>query len=277
MRSSRSPPPPRPAASTPSAERSGRRPTADPGIGVRATVRGQVVTVGRPAPGSPETAVDGATAVVVRVDGEVAGVLALADDLRPGAADAVASLTALTGRTPALLTGDADRPAAAVAGRLGISEVHAGLLPDGKADVVDGWRRDGRTVLAAGDGVNDAPLLAVADVGLAVGHGASALSVQAGDGVLLRDPMGGLPALVTLSRRATRVAKANLVFAGAVIAGLVAWDLIGTLPLVLGVAGHELSTVVVCLNGLRLLAGRSASRTPEVADRRATRGEVAVG
>ncbi|MBN9113252.1 MAG: cadmium-translocating P-type ATPase [Pseudonocardia sp.] len=251
--------------------------TAEPGIGVRATVRGQVVTVGRPAPGSPETAVDGATAVVVRVDGEVAGVLALADDLRPGAADAVASLTALTGRTPALLTGDADRPAAAVAGRLGISEVHAGLLPDGKADVVDGWRRDGRTVLAAGDGVNDAPLLAVADVGLAVGHGASALSVQAGDGVLLRDPMGGLPALVTLSRRATRVAKANLVFAGAVIAGLVAWDLIGTLPLVLGVAGHELSTVVVCLNGLRLLAGRSASRTPEVADRRATRGEVAVG
>ncbi|GEL26443.1 metal-transporting ATPase [Pseudonocardia sulfidoxydans NBRC 16205] len=246
---------------------------AEPGIGVRATVRGQMVTVGRPA--TPE-AVE-ATVVEVRVDGELRGTLGLADDLRPGAADAVASLTALTGRTPVLLTGDAEHPAAAVAERLGITEVHAGLLPDDKADVVEAWRRDGRTVLAAGDGVNDAPLLAVADVGLAVGHGASALSVQAGDGVLLRDPMGGLPTLVALSRRATRVAKANLVFAGTVIAGLVAWDLIGTLPLVLGVAGHELSTVVVCLNGLRLLVDRSASRTPTVADRPSTRSEVAVG
>lgn len=250
---------------------------AEPGIGVRATVGGKIVTVGRPAPGSAET---DETLVVVRVDGEKRGTLALADDLRPGACETVSSLTALTGRTPALLTGDAERPAAAVAGRLGITEVHAGLLPDGKADVVEEWRREGRTVLAAGDGVNDAPLLAVADVGLAVGHGASALSVQAGDGVLLRDPMGGLPALVTLSRRATRVARANLAFAGAVIVGLVAWDLIGTLPLVLGVAGHELSTVVVCLNGLRLLLDRTARtpvRTPTAADRPAPRNEVAVG
>ncbi|ODU06968.1 MAG: cadmium-translocating P-type ATPase [Pseudonocardia sp. SCN 72-86] len=248
---------------------------AEPGIGVRATVRGQVVTVGRPAPGSPRVEVGDATAVEVRVDGEVAGVLAIADDLRLGAADAVASLTALTGREPVLLTGDAERPARAAAARLGITDVRAGLLPDDKADVVEEWRRAGRTVLAAGDGVNDAPLLAVADVGLAVGHGASALSVQAGDAVLLRDPMGGLPALVTLSRRATRVAKANLVFAGAVIAGLVAWDLFGTLPLVLGVAGHELSTVVVCLNGLRLLVDRTSARNLTVADRPVDTSEVA--
>ncbi|GAY08783.1 heavy metal translocating P-type ATPase [Pseudonocardia sp. N23] len=244
---------------------------AEPGIGVRAIVDGQVVTVGRPSPGSTETE---ATVVVVRVDGEVRGTLGLADDLRPGAHEAVASLAALTGRTPVLLTGDAERPARAVATRLGITEVHSGLLPDGKADVVEDRQRDGRTVLAAGDGVNDAPLLAVADVGLAVGHGASALSVQAGDGVLLRDPMGGLPALVTLSRRATRVARVNLAFAGAVIAGLVAWDLIGTLPLVLGVAGHELSTVVVCLNGLRLLLDRT-HRDPGLVPRPVDSREVA--
>jgi P-type E1-E2 ATPase len=246
---------------------------------VRASVGGQEVTVGRPVPGElvgADVEAGGATAVVVRVDGRVAGVLGIADDLRPGAAGAVDALTGLTGRVPVLLTGDADRPAAAVAARLGIREVHAGLLPDGKADIVEAWRRDGRTVLAAGDGVNDAPLLAVADVGLAVGHGASALSVQAGDGVLLRDPMGGLPALVTLSRRATRVARANLAFAGAVIAGLVAWDLVGTLPLVLGVVGHELSTVVVCLNGLRLLVGgvRRPGRDATVAGRVATGSEV---
>ncbi|MFC7655691.1 HAD-IC family P-type ATPase [Pseudonocardia benzenivorans] len=183
-------------------------------------------------------------------------------------------------RGPVLLTGDAARPAAAVAARLGLVDVRSGLLPDDKADVVEAWRRDGRTVLAAGDGVNDAPLLAVADVGLAVGAGASALSVQAGDGVLLRDPMAVLPALVELARRATRVARANLVVAGAVIAGLVTWDLVGTLPLVLGVAGHELSTVVVCLNGLRLLVGgaRVARERPlPAADRAEGSSEVVRG
>ncbi|GJF02836.1 heavy metal translocating P-type ATPase [Pseudonocardia sp. D17] len=267
---------------------------AEPGIGVRATVGGREVTVGRPSRGDaagpagwtgPAGAVEdvegsGATAVVVSVDGQVRGVLGITDDVRPGAASAVDALTRLTGAAPVLLTGDAARPAAAVAARLGLVDVRSGLLPDDKADVVEAWRRDGRTVLAAGDGVNDAPLLAVADVGLAVGAGASALSVQAGDGVLLRDPMAVLPALVELARRATRVARANLVVAGAVIAGLVTWDLVGTLPLVLGVAGHELSTVVVCLNGLRLLVGgaRVARELPlSAADRAEGSSEVVRG
>lgn len=229
-----------------------------PGTGVSAVVAGVEVVVGRPDPDDgpdARAAVDrheaaGRTAVVVRVGGRDAGVVALADELRPGAADAVRSLTAALGSVPALLTGDALAPARAVAARLGVDDVRAGLLPADKAAVAAAHPG---TVLAVGDGINDAPLLATARVGLAVGEGAGALAVQASDGVLLRDPLGSLVPLLALARRARRVAQANLAFAAAVIVGLVTWDLAGTLPLAVGVAGHELSTVLVCLNGLRLL------------------------
>jgi heavy metal translocating P-type ATPase len=221
---------------------------AVPGSGVRAVVGGREVWVGR----SATPAVDH-TVVDVLVDGEPAGTLVLADELRPGARAAVAALADAVGEAPALLTGDAAGPAEGVAARVGVSRVHAGLLPADKAAIVDGWRAEGRTVLAVGDGINDAPLLATADVGLAVAEGAGSLSAEAADGVLLRDPLGAPAPLVTLARRACRVARANLAFAAAVIAGLVVWDLAGTLPLAVGVAGHELSTVLVCLNGLRLL------------------------
>jgi P-type E1-E2 ATPase len=221
---------------------------AVPGSGVRAVVGGREVWVGRPAtPAVDHTVVD------VLVDGQPAGTLVLADELRPGARAAVTALADAVGDAPALLTGDAAGPAEGVAARLGVSRVHAGLLPADKAALVEEWRAAGRTVLAVGDGINDAPLLATADVGLAVGEGAGALSAEAADGVLLRDPLGAPASLVTLARRARRIARANLAFAAAVIVGLVVWDLAGTLPLAVGVAGHELSTVLVCLNGLRLL------------------------
>lgn len=213
----------------------------------------------------------GDTAVVVWVDGEPAGVLTLADRLREGAVPAVAALGSLVG-PPALLTGDAAGPAAAVGAQLGISDVHAGLLPADKAATVERWQREGRSVLAVGDGLNDAPLLATADVGLAVrgslGEGASGLSVSAADGVLLRDPLTALAPLVALCRRARRIARANLTFAAVVIVTLVGWDLFGTLPLALGVAGHELSTVLVCLNGLRLLANPAWPTPTRPKDRR---------
>ncbi|MCE0761363.1 heavy metal translocating P-type ATPase [Pseudonocardia kujensis] len=218
---------------------------------------GAVVTVGRPTGGEVRERVaaverEGHTAVVVRVDDVPVGLLVLADEVRPGAAGAIAAVARAVA-PPVLLTGDAAGPARLVGQRIGVDAVRAGLLPADKAAAVEELERGGRRVLAAGDGLNDAPLLATAHVGLAVGEGAGTLSVEAADGVLLRDPLGALAPLAGLARRARRIARANLAFAAAVIAGLVTWDLVGTLPLALGVAGHELSTVLVCLNGLRLL------------------------
>lgn len=246
-----------------------------PGEGVRAVVGTALITVGRPTSGEERERVaeaerGGHTAVVVRVDDVPAGLLVLADEVRPGAAEAIAAVERAVA-PPVLLTGDAEGPARLVGDRIGVGEVRAGLLPADKAAAVEELERGGRRVLAAGDGLNDAPLLATAHVGLAVGEGAGTLSVEAADGVLLRDPLGALAPLAALARRARRVARANLAFAAVVIVGLVTWDLVGTLPLALGVAGHELSTVLVCLNGLRLLLrpGWPASERGERGERHA--------
>ncbi|WP_233899246.1 heavy metal translocating P-type ATPase [Pseudonocardia dioxanivorans] len=257
--------------------RSAQEFTAVPGEGVRARVDGSEVLVGRPqllAKPDPDIDAmvaqlqdDGHTAVLVIIDGEAAALVGLSDKPRPGAADAVRALGQEIGTEPEILTGDAARPAAVLADQVGVHRVHADLLPADKVAVIRRHQSSGRRVLAVGDGLNDSPLLVAADVGLVVGDaaggGAGALTVQAADGVLTRDPLGALAPLVTLARRARRIARVNLAFAAAVIVGLAAWDLLDTLPLALGVAGHELSTVIVCLNGLRLLTSpRSTSPTP---------------
>ncbi|MEU6141860.1 heavy metal translocating P-type ATPase [Streptomyces sp. NPDC047081] len=195
----------------------------------------------------------GRTAVLVVVDGVPVGVLGLADRLRSGAAVTVSSLGALTGRTPVLLTGDNPRAAAHLAAEAGIEDVRAGLLPEDKVGAVAELERAGRRVLVVGDGVNDAPALAAAHTGVAMGRAGSDLALETADAVIVRDELATVPAVIALSRRARRLVVQNLVVAGVFIAGLVAWDLAGTLPLPLGVAGHEGSTVIVGLNGLRLL------------------------
>ncbi|MDT3397529.1 HAD-IC family P-type ATPase, partial [Streptomyces sp. B1866] len=197
---------------------------------------------------------DGRTAVVVAVDGEPAGVLGLADRPREDAAATVAALGALTGGAPVLLTGDNPRAAARLAAETGATEVRAGLLPQDKAAAVGALQRAGRKVLVVGDGVNDAPALAAAHAGVAMGRAGSDLALETADAVVVRDELAAVPAVVDLSRRARRLVARNLVIAGTFITGLVVWDLAGTLPLPLGVAGHEGSTVLVGLNGLRLLA-----------------------
>jgi heavy metal translocating P-type ATPase len=250
-----------------------------PGRGVTGTVDGTTVAVLDPATldaepdeVAPQRA-QGRTAVVVTVDDEAVGVLGISDAVRVDAATAVHRLAALTGRTPVLLTGDSAAAAAPVAAAVGITDVRAGLLPEDKTAAVAALQAGGRRVLALGDGVNDAPALATAEVGVAMGARGSALSIAAADVVVLRPELGGVPAVVELARRAQAVVTQNLVLAGTVIVALVTWDLLGTLPLPLGVAGHEASTVLVCLNGLRLLrrgAWPTTARSPGGDDRQHT-------
>ncbi|MFI0927185.1 heavy metal translocating P-type ATPase [Streptomyces sp. NPDC021012] len=233
--------------------------TAEPGRGVRAVVDGREVRVRRAAGAHADTAVE------VLVDGTPAAVLDLSDRLREGAPEAVAALARLTGTAPALLTGDNAGAAARIAAEAGLADVRAGLLPHEKAEAVREWERAGAKVLLVGDGVNDAPALAAAHTGIAMGRAGSDLALETADAVVVRDELRAIPAVVSLSRRARRLVLQNLVIAGAFITALVTWDLAGHLPLPLGVAGHEGSTVLVGLNGLRLLgesAWRRASTNP---------------
>ena len=247
-----------------------------PGRGVRAIVDGRTVEVGSPAlltdPGHALEALAivtsiearGATAAVVVVDGAVAGILGLTDRVRADAPATVADLTAATTHPPVLLTGDNARAADRLAGEVGITNVHAELLPADKVTQIRELQSGGRRVLLVGDGVNDAPALATAHLGVAMGGHGSDLALETADAVIIRDELATLPAVIALSRRARRTVTANLAIAATVITGLVIWDLAGHLPLPLGVAGHEGSTVIVGLNGLRLLR-RSAWR-PTVVD-----------
>jgi P-type E1-E2 ATPase len=198
----------------------------------------------------------GRTAVVVTSDGEPVGVLGIADQLRPDAVTAVARLTQLTTAPPVLLTGDNPQAAAALAAEVGIGDIRASLLPEQKVTAVRALEAAGQRVTVVGDGVNDAPALAAAHLGVAMGRHGSDLALETADLVVVRDELATLSAAITISRQARRVVYANLVFAAVVIAALVTIDLVGHLPLPLGVAGHEGSTVVVGLNGLRLLRRR---------------------
>jgi heavy metal translocating P-type ATPase len=257
-----------------------------PGRGVTARIGAVIVRVGSPALlDDMSPAVDrsrlharasaviaaseaaGRTATVVLVDGYPAGVLGLADQVRAEARDATADLTALTGHTPVLLTGDNAGAATRLAEEVAISDVRAGLLPADKVAEVHALQQAGRKVLLVGDGVNDAPALAAADLGLAMGRHGSDLALETSDAVIVRDELSTLPKVIDLSRRARRVVVANLVIAATVITALVTWDLVGYLPLPLGVAGHEGSTVIVGLNGLRLLR-KSAWRRAGTPNRR---------
>ncbi|MFJ9847427.1 heavy metal translocating P-type ATPase [Kitasatospora sp. NPDC101155] len=239
-----------------------------PGIGVTATVDGRSVAVGAPARllNGAEDAVSaraaaiateledgGHTAVLIEADSVPVGVLGIADRLRPDAAGTVTALTALTGTKPMLVTGDNPRAAARLAAEVGITDVRAGLLPQDKVTAVKEQETAGRKVLVIGDGVNDAPALAAAHTGIAMGRAGSDLALETADAVIVRDELATVPAVVALSRRARSFVVQNLVIASVFITALVVWDLVATLPLPLGVLGHEGSTVIVGLNGLRLL------------------------
>nr|WP_283215122.1 heavy metal translocating P-type ATPase [Pseudofrankia sp. DC12] len=260
-----------------------------PGTGVTATIEDRVVAVGSPArlldgrDDHPAAAVaahlesDGRTAVLVEIDGTPVGLIGIADRLRADAAVSVATLTALTGNAPVLVTGDNPRAAARLADEAGITDVRAGLLPQDKVTAITGLQQAGHRVLVVGDGVNDAPALAAAHTGIAMGRTGSGLALETADAVVVRDELATIPTVLALARRARRLVVQNLLIAAMFITGLVIWDLSGSLPLPIGVAGHEGSTVIVGLNGLRLLADAAWRRARTgSADEPPRKGQIAV-
>ncbi len=191
------------------------------------------------------------------------GAIAIADVLRPDAPAVIQRLRANGIERIVMLTGDNSRVARAIAQQAGVDEFHADLLPEDKVRVIKELKTIG-PVAMIGDGVNDAPALATATVGIAMGAAGTDVAMETADIVLMSDNLENIAFALDLARHARRVIIQNLAFALAVILVLIISALGFRLPLPLGVIGHEGSTVLVCLNGLRMLTFRSARWTRPV-------------
>ncbi len=236
------------------------------GKGIEAEVEGRRILIGNdamfadighhPSPAAVEIAQrlrgEGKTAMYVGDESGVKAVVAVADTLRPDAKSVIARLKQLGVQDIAMLTGDNAMVARSIGAELGITDVRADLLPEDKLVVIEGMKANG-TVAMVGDGVNDAPALATATTGIAMGGAGTDVALDTADIVLMADDLTRLPYAIELSRKTRRIIKQNLTFALAVIAVLVTAALTIGIPLPLGVVGHEGSTVLVVLNGLRLL------------------------
>jgi len=241
------------------------------GKGVQGVVDGRAVLVGRqsllaewsqelsPALVAAKTQAEGEGKTVVAVgwDGQARGVLVVADTVKPTSAEAVAQLKAL-GLTPVLLTGDNEAVARQIAAEVGIDEVIAEVLPKDKVDVVTRLQAEGRVVAMIGDGVNDAPALAQADLGLAMGTGAD-VAIEASDITLVRGDLRSAVDAIRLSRATLRTIKTNLFWAFAYNVAAIPVAALGMLNPMLAGAAMALSSVFVVGNSLRLRGFRSVT------------------
>ncbi len=248
-----------------------------PGHGVIAEINGHRLRVGRVAsmsdcPAMPEALSarqreledGGKTVVAVLRDNEPLGLIALADERRADAAPLIAALSK-RGIVPVILTGDNQRVADSIAKQVGISRVYAGLLPQEKASAIGQLRREFGPVAMVGDGINDAPALAMADIGIAMGVAGTDVALETADVVLMGDRLERIADALRLSARARRVVWQNIAFSLAVIALLTVGVFAVNLPLPLGVLGHEGSTVIVVMNGLLSLLALPELRRRQLA------------
>ena len=173
--------------------------------------------------------------------------------MRSEAAQAIAHLKRLGIEQIVMLTGDNERTAHSIAQQIGITQVYAELLPEDKVRVIQKLQKTYKTVAMVGDGINDAPALAQASVGIAMGIAGSDVALETADVVLMADHLGKLEHAINLGRRTQRIVKQNVVFALSFIVLLLIANFLGDITLPLGVLGHEGSTVLVTLSGLRLL------------------------
>ena len=237
------------------------------GHGITGVVDGSAARLGKPgfvAAGELDAGVEhlqrgGSTVVLVERGGRLLGAVAVRDELRPESAAVVARLRSLGVRRVAMLTGDNRRTAEALGRDAGVDEVHAELLPEDKVSAIEALRSEG-SVAMVGDGINDAPALACADVGIAMGAMGSDVAIQAADVALMGEDLAHLPSAVAHAQRAGRIMRQNLALSGLILLTLIPLAATGTLGLATVVATHELAEIVVIANGVR--AGRRRS-TPD--------------
>lgn len=196
---------------------------------------------------------DGKTAVIVAVDGIELGVLGIADPPRSTAAAMLDRLKANGIDHVVMLTGDAPRTAQAVANTVGISEVRAGLLPEDKLEHIRQLQRDGHVVAMVGDGINDAPALATADIGIAMGAAGTDVAIETADIALMADDLLKIPEAIGLSKATLHNIRQNVLIALLTVTGLLIGVLLGKVHMAGGMFIHELSVLVVVFNGMRLL------------------------
>ncbi len=235
---------------------------AKTGQGIVGQVDGKQVTVGKTitkvdsevlSKASDTLENEGKTVVWVSVEEEVMGLIAVADTIKPEAHQAIASLKKLGIKATVMVTGDNERTAQSVGEMLHLDRVHGQLLPEDKLGVISQLEQQYQTVAMVGDGINDAPALAAATVGVAMGTGGTDVALESADIVLMSDNLVKLSQAIELGRRANSIIKQNITFALFFIFLLLLANLVGSINLPLGVIGHEGSTLLVTLNGLRLL------------------------
>ena len=204
-------------------------------------------------PDAQQLEAEGKTVVWVSYAGEILGIIAIADTPRLNAAATIKRLKDLGVEQIVMLTGDNKRTAQSVAQQLAIDEVYAELLPEDKVSVIRRLQRQYQTVAMVGDGINDAPALAQASVGIAMGVAGSDVALETADIVLMADRLEKLEQAIILGRRSQRIVKQNITFALSFIVLLLVANFVGNITMPLGVIGHEGSTVLVTLSGLRML------------------------
>jgi Cd2+/Zn2+-exporting ATPase len=229
------------------------------GVGLEDTLTGKQITSQQNLPSSTlhthaqELEAEGKTVIWVAYAGQLLGIIAIADTIRPSAATTLKRLKQLGIEQIVMLTGDNQRTAESVAQQLGVDQVYAELLPEDKVSVIRRLQRQYQTVAMVGDGINDAPALAQASVGIAMGVAGSDVALETADIVLMADRLEKLEHAIRLGRRSQSIVKQNITFALSFIVLLLIANFAGNITMPLGVIGHEGSTVLVTLSGLRLL------------------------
>ncbi|WP_223632574.1 heavy metal translocating P-type ATPase [Planococcus sp. 4-30] len=199
----------------------------------------------------------GNTAIFAAVNRKVAGIFSIADQIREDAAPALAQMRANGIKKIVMLTGDNQHTAELVATALGLDEFHAELLPEDKVTFIKQLKEQGHIVAMAGDGVNDAPAIATADIGLAMGEGGTDISMETADVVLMADKLMQFSHAYSLSKATIRNMKQNTFFAVGIVAVLLAGVLVGSIHLASGMFIHEASVLIVILNAMRLMGFNS--------------------